>query len=104
MKTPDVTPNQYATWFAGIVAAAVVLFKLNVSGVDQAVIVVGLVSALGVGQSIADAIIRHGRSSAVAAQHALAAAQIQAVAANPDANDSARPGVAGGSPTPPATA
>lgn len=76
MKTPDVTPNQYGTWIAGVVAAAVVLFKLNLSGVDQGILVAGIVSAVGIGQSISDAIVRHGRATVAASANNLAAAQV----------------------------
>jgi hypothetical protein len=75
MKTPDITPAQVAA------ALGAVLFKLNVSDEQMAVIVGAIATVVPAAWAIADAIIRHGRAGVAAAQHVQAAAEVTAAAA-----------------------
>lgn len=84
MQTPDITKAQVLAWLAVVVAVAGVLgapeFGLGSSPPwVRLIIAAGLVIAAAVSHIVSDAIIRHGRSGAVAAQHQLAVAQIQAI-------------------------
>lgn len=81
MKTPDVTPAQYGTVTAAIAAVLAIVYQAPDRLQIPLLIVLG---ALGIAWLISDAIIRHGRSGAAAAQHVLAAAQIQAMPADGD--------------------
>lgn len=80
MKTPDITPAQIISTVLAVIGL-LVAFGLNISKAEQdgivQVITVGWPSFLAV-----DAIIRHGRSGVVAAQHVQAAAEISAAASS----------------------
>lgn len=80
MKTPDVTPAQLAAALGSILTALVVLFKLNISDQDMAIILGAIATIVPTAWAFADAIIRHGRAGVVAAQHQQAAAEITAAA------------------------
>jgi len=74
MKTPDITAAQIAAWAAAVLGALVVLFGLDVSATEQAALIGGGSSFIGAAHVIADAIIRHGRATGVAAATVAAAA------------------------------
>lgn len=74
MSTPDVTPTQYATAAGALAAVLAIVYQ---APARLQIPILALVGVLGVAWLLADAVIRHGRSNAVAAQHALATAQIQ---------------------------
>lgn len=76
MKTPDFSPAAIVAALSALAGALVVLFKLNLTSEQQAALVTVIATVVPFGWLIADAVIRHGRSSAVAAQHALATAQL----------------------------
>lgn len=82
MKTPDITPAQIVSTVLAVIGL-LVAFGLNISKTEQdgivQVITVGWPSFLAV-----DAIIRHGRSGVVAAQHVQAAAELAAAASQSD--------------------
>lgn len=86
MSTPSITAAQVVSFLVAILGAAAIVFKLNISDAEMAKYV-GIITAVVVAAwPVADAIIRHGRSTSVAAAHNLAAAQIQSA---PDAVDRA---------------
>lgn len=76
MSTPSITLAQVTATVAAILGL-VAAFGLSLTKDQQD----GIVQVITVAYPLflaADAVIRHGRSGAVAAQHALATAQIQA--------------------------
>lgn len=81
MKAPDLTPAQIVSALAALATALVVLFKLNISGEQQAAFATAIGVIVPIGWQIADAIIRHGRAGVAAAQHVQAAAEVTAAAA-----------------------
>lgn len=93
MKAPDAhqNPATYAGALLPIVAACVVLFKLNLDAMTQAVIASGLAGVVGVGILISDTFIRRGRAQVAVAQHYENAAQLSAITANPEGNDALVP-------------
>lgn len=80
MKSPDLTPAQLVAGLGALVAALVVLFKLNVSDAQQAALLTALGVIVPVAWQVADAIVRHGRANVAAAQHLQAAAEVAAAA------------------------
>jgi TolB-like protein len=82
MSTPSITAAQVVAALSALAGALVVLFKLNLTQEQQAALITIIATAVPIGWVIADSIIRHGRSNAVAAQHIEAAAQIAAVPAD----------------------
>lgn len=89
MKTPDLTPAQIVSGIAALATALVVLFKLNISAEQQAAFATAIGVVVPLAWTIADSIIRHGRSQAAAAKANLAAAQTQAFGSSPDRGDAA---------------
>lgn len=89
MKTPDLTPAQVIAFLGALAGALIVLFKLNLTAEQQAALVTVIATVVPFGWLLADAIIRHGRSNAVAAQHIEAAAQLASLP--PDGDDSIVP-------------
>jgi hypothetical protein len=87
MNTPDVTPAQAGTVAAALAAVLAIVYQAPERLQIPLLIVLG---ALGVAWLISDAVIRHGRSGAVAAQHNLSAAQLSNLPA--DGVDQAPPG------------
>lgn len=81
MKAPDLTPAQIVSALAALATALVVLFKLNITGEQQAAFVTAIGVVVPIGWQIADSVIRHGRSNVAAAQHNQAAAEVAAAAA-----------------------
>jgi hypothetical protein len=77
MATPDLTPAQLVSALVALLGAAVVLFKLNLTQEQQAAFATAIGTIVPTAWLVADAIIRHGRSSAQAAAHHLAAVQVQ---------------------------
>jgi hypothetical protein len=76
MSTPDLTPAAVVSALSALAGALVVLFKLNLTQEQQAALVTVIATVVPAAWLVADAVIRHGRSGAVAAQHNLAAAQV----------------------------
>lgn len=81
MKTPDLTPAQLISGLGAVLSALVVLFKLNLTGEQQAALLTVIGTIVPVAWQLSDAIVRHGRAGVVAAQHQQAAAEITAAAA-----------------------
>lgn len=84
MKTPDITPAQIVSGCGAVLAALVVLFKLNLTGEQQAALLTVIGTVVPVAWQISDAILRHGRAGVAAAQHLQAAAEITAASSQPD--------------------
>jgi type III secretory pathway component EscS len=78
MSTPSITAAQVVAFAVALLGAATIVFKLNLSDAEQAKLVAVITAVVISAWPIADSIIRHGRSNAVAAQHNLAAAHIAA--------------------------
>jgi hypothetical protein len=76
VNTPDITPAQIAAWLTGLGGQAVAFGLLN-GHTEQLVVSIGTISLAAVWK-IADAIIRHGRSSSL---HGAQAAAINQEAA-----------------------
>lgn len=93
MKAPDAHQNTatYASALLPIVSGAVVLFKLPLDATAQAIIVSGLAGVIGVGILLSDTFIRRGRAQVAIAQHNVAIAQLNALSANPEGDDSKVP-------------
>lgn len=82
MKTPDFSPAAIVAALSALAGALVVLFKLNLTSEQQAALVTVIATVVPFGWLLADAIIRHGRSTNAAAQANLADAQIAALPAD----------------------
>lgn len=64
---PDITKAQMTAFVSALAVVANLLFKLDISDKLQAELVTGIGAAYVIGHMVSDAIIRKGRSQAVAA-------------------------------------
>jgi len=78
VQTPNITQAQIG---ASVAAVGAVVALINQAPDRLQVPLIALIGVLGLGWIVSDAIVRHGRSGVVAAQHAQAAAEVTAAAA-----------------------
>lgn len=74
MSTPSITPAQIIAALTALVSALLVLFKLHLTDEQREAFITVLGVVVPFGWMLADAIIRHGRSRALAAATAPKAA------------------------------
>lgn len=67
LQTPDITKAQVVSAATALLGAIIILFKLDLTDAQRAALVTIIGVVVPAAWQIADAIIRHGRSKAVAA-------------------------------------
>lgn len=67
LETPDITPAQVISALTSLVAAAVVIFKLDMTDAQRGAIIGAISVIVTIVWQIADALIRRGRAQALAA-------------------------------------
>jgi len=86
VQMPNLTQAQVVAFVSVLATVLAVVFKLNLTDEQQAVIAGAIVAIYALGHLIADAVIRHGRASAMASIHVANAqiAQATGIDALPD--------------------